>query len=165
MYDRTKPVHKIIVSACLLGEPVRYHGGHSKSGHPILERWISEGRVVAVCPEVLGGLATPRPPAEIVGDRVVTRDGDDVTGSFLDGARIVAELADLHGIRAAILKNGSPSCASSFIYDGTFSGATTQGEGMTARTLRTKGIAVFSEDQIEDAERYLEAFPIGTPAP
>ena len=86
-------VIKVFVSACLLGAPVRYDGRDKKSEHPVLQRWLDEGRVVSVCPEMLGGLGTPRPPAEIVDDRVVTRDGVDVTAALLRarGVRVFSE--------------------------------------------------------------------------
>src|SRR5689334_10618200 len=115
---------KIVVSSCLLGSPVRHDGRDKKSNHPALQRWLDEGRIVSVCPEMLGGLGTPRPPSEIVNDgsrRVRTNEGRDVTREFEAGARAVAEQATDHHVRVAILKAGSPSCGSSVIYDGTFS--------------------------------------------
>lgn len=146
---------KVLVSSCLLGAPVRYDGRDKKSSHPVLQRWLEEGRVVSVCPEMLGGLGTPRPPAEIVAGtrRVVTRDGVDVTAAFEAGARAAAEQAIAH---VAVLKEGSPSCGSSFVYDGTFSKTSIAGEGVTAALLRARGVAVFSEDQIEAADEYIK---------
>jgi uncharacterized protein YbbK (DUF523 family) len=146
---------KILVSACLLGAPVRPDGSDKRSHHPVLQRWVDEGRVVSLCPEMLGGLGTPRPPAEIVAKRVVTRDGVDVTAAFEAGANIVAGEARHHGIGVAVLKEGSPSCGSSFIYDGTFSRTRVAGEGVTAALLRERGIAVFSEDEIEAADAFV----------
>ena len=146
---------KVIVSACLLGSPVRPDGGDKKLDHPVLRRWLEEGRIVSACPEMLGGLPTPRPPAEIVARRVVTRDGRDVTQAFEDGARAVAALAEADRIRVAILKEGSPSCGSSLIYDGTFRGTKVPGEGVTAAFLRNQGIAVFSEEELDAAHAYI----------
>lgn len=149
---------KILVSSCLLGAPVRHDARDKKCDHAVLQRWIAEGRVVSVCPEMMGGLGTPRPPAEIVNDgsrRVMTRDGDDVTIAFENGARAAADEGRAHDVRIAILKAGSPSCGSSFIYDGTFSKTPIEGEGITAALLRRNGIAVFSEDQLDAAERYV----------
>lgn len=150
---------KVLVSACLLGAPVRYDGRDKKSGDPILERWIEEGRVVSVCPEVLAGLGTPRPPAEIVADgdrrQVVTREGQDVTRAFENGALAAAAEAALHGVRVAVLKSGSPSCGSSFVYDGTFSKTRVAGDGVATALLRQRGIAVFSELELEAAAEYL----------
>ena len=157
-------VIKVVVSSCLLGAPVRYDGRDKKSSHPILQRWLDEGRIISVCPEMLGGLGTPRPPAEIIDDgsrRVVTRDGVEVTAAFEAGARAAAEQDAV----VAILKDGSPSCGSSFIYDGTFSKASVAGEGVTAALLRARGVAVFSEDQIDAADEFIERLeaPSATP--
>jgi uncharacterized protein YbbK (DUF523 family) len=147
-------VIKVFVSSCLLGAPVRYDGRDKKSHHPILQRWLDEGRVVSVCPEMLGGLGTPRPPAEIVNDgsrRVVTPAGADVTAAFEAGARAVAVQDPL----VAVLKDGSPSCGSSFVYDGTFSKTRVAGDGVTAALLRARGVAVFSEDEIDAADEWI----------
>jgi len=148
---------RIAVSACLLGSPVRYDGRDKKSDHPVLQRWLDEGRLMSVCPEMLGGLGTPRPPSEIVAgtQRVVTPSGDDVTAAFERGARSAFEQAG--GVRVAILKEGSPSCGSTYVYDGTFTRTRVAGEGVTARYLRERGIAVFSEEQLEAAEAYVAA--------
>lgn len=152
---------KVLVSACLLGQPVRYDG--RSSGHPdLLQRWQGEGRVVPLCPEVAGGLPTPRPPAEIPGGQggevldgtavVVTVIGEDVSAAFLAGARQALALAHKHGIRVAVLKAGSPSCGNRLTYDGTFSGVKVPGEGVTAALLRREGVLVFSELELEQAE-------------
>ena len=124
-------MQKILVSRCLLGHRVRYDGG-SHGPFDLLERWQAQGRVVALCPEVAGGLPTPRAPAEIPGGRgalvlegqapVVTVDGADVTGAFVRGAEQAMALVDRHGIRLAILKARSPSCGNRENYDGSFSG-------------------------------------------
>lgn len=154
-------MHRILISACLLGAPVRYHGGSAPVESPLLRRWAEEGRLVPVCPEVEGGLTTPRPPAEVrsggdLGRRLVaTRDGRDVTEQFTAGASHALQLARRHGIRMAILKDGSPSCGSRAIYDGTFSGSLVEGEGITTAALRAAGIRVFSESEIEAAADYL----------
>lgn len=161
-------LEKILISACLLGAKVRYHGGDASSQHPTLCRWQEEGRLIAVCPEVDGGLSIPRPPAEIVGPGggrgvianlafVRTAAGADVSRAFLAGARVALETAELHGIRIAILKDGSPSCGSSFVYDGSFSGIRTAESGVTAALLKASGIRVFSDADIEAAEACLRA--------
>jgi uncharacterized protein YbbK (DUF523 family) len=156
-------VIKIVVSACLLGSPVRYDGRDKKSDHPVLQRWLEEGRIVSVCPEMLGGLPTPRPPAEIMAGtrRVTTPSGEDVTGAFEKGARIAAEQSAAHAIRVAILKEGSPSCGSSYVYDGTFTRTRVAGEGVTAGLLRERGLAVFSEEELDAAEAYVAALERG----
>ena len=159
-------MHAILVSACLLSEPVRYDGGGAESGHPVLLRWAAEGRVVAVCPEVEGGLPTPRPPAEIARAgggslvpegrvKVLDATGRDVTASFVKGADHALAVAAERGVRLAVLKDGSPSCGASYIYDGSFSGRRIAAPGVTAARLRDAGIRVFSEAQLEEASRYL----------
>jgi uncharacterized protein YbbK (DUF523 family) len=150
-------MEKILVSACLLGEPVRYNGGAATSDDPSLQRWIAEGRVVSFCPEVAGGLGTPRPRAERIGLRVLTEIGDDVTRAFVRGAELAREMAREHAIRIAVLKDGSPSCGSSTIHDGSFTGRRVSGAGITTDALRADGVVVFSERQIAEAAAYLAA--------
>jgi uncharacterized protein YbbK (DUF523 family) len=155
------PRAKVIVSACLLGAPVRYDGTDKKTNHHVLQRWIDEGRVVPVCPEVLGGLGTPRPPAEMTHAdgvrRVRVNTGRDVTAEFERGAAEALEIAVRAGARVAILKEGSPSCGRTFVYDGTFTGSRVEGEGVTTALLRERGIRVFSEQELEAAAEYLGA--------
>jgi len=148
---------RVLVSACLLGAEVRHHGGAATIEHPILRRWREEGRVVSVCPEVAGGLSSPRPPAEIRGLRVVTSAGRDVTSEFEAGARTAARVACELGIRVAVLKSRSPSCGTGRIYDGTFSGRLVEGDGITAAVLRREGVQVFDEFQLEQADAVLSA--------
>lgn len=160
-------MQSILVSSCLLGHPVRYHGRAASCDHPVLARWRAEGRIVAVCPEVAGGLPTPRPPAEIgmgLGGamvlreqaRVIERDGGDVTTEFVRGARQALAIAQARGIRVAILKEGSPSCGTAYTYDGTFGGGRIALPGVTSACLQQAGIHVFSEAQLEEAAAYLE---------
>ncbi len=141
------------MSACLLGERVRFDGQSKASPHPVLTRWLEQGRVVRVCPEVEGGLPVPRPPAEQQPDgRVVTDGGLDVTQAFSKGADEALRLVREHGIAVAVMKEGSPSCGSGFVYDGTFSRTRlTGGEGETVRLLRAAGVTVFSELQWAEA--------------
>ncbi|NNJ18605.1 DUF523 domain-containing protein [Pseudomonas putida CSV86] len=157
---------RVLVSACLLGQPVRYDG--RASGHPdLLQTWQKQGRVVPLCPEVAGGLPTPRPPAEIPGGQggavldgevqVVTVLGEDVSAEFLAGARMALELVRRHGIRVAVLKAGSPSCGNRLVYEGTFSGNKVAGEGVTSALLRREGVLVFSELELEEAARALDS--------
>lgn len=151
---------KILVSRCLLGHRVRYDGGAS-GPFDLLEQWISEGRVVPLCPEVAGGLPTPRAAAEIPGGQggevldgiaaVMTTEGEDVSAQFLDGARQALELVRKHGIRVAVLKANSPSCGNLLTYDGTFSGVKLSGEGVTAALLKRHGVQVFSELELPQA--------------
>jgi uncharacterized protein YbbK (DUF523 family) len=157
---------KILVSACLLGAKVRYHGGDAACDHPLLRQWLNEGRLVSACPEQDGGLPTPRPAAEIVGPGgggavlaglavVRTAAGADVTSSFRIGADRALEVAKQHRIRIAILKDASPSCGSAAVYDGTFSGTRTAGAGVTAALLEAHGVRVFSERDLEGANEWL----------
>jgi len=158
-------VIRVLVSACLLGEEVRYNGASALVSSPVLARWLAEGRVIRFCPEVAGGLGVPRPAAEISGGggdavldgqaRVVTKAGADVTASFLRGAHAALDAAAAQNVRLAILKDGSPSCASEAIYDGTFSGVTHDGRGVTAALLERHGIRVFSERHLPEAADYL----------
>ncbi|MBK5537800.1 DUF523 domain-containing protein [Pseudomonas sp. TH05] len=153
-------MHKILVSRCLLGHRVRYDGGAS-GPFDQLAHWQAEGRVVALCPEVAGGLPTPRAAAEIPGGQgsevldgraqVLTSDGEDVSGEFLDGARQALALVQRHGIRIAVLKAHSPSCGNVLTYDGSFSGVKVQGAGVTAALLTRHGVQVFSELQLPEA--------------
>jgi uncharacterized protein YbbK (DUF523 family) len=158
-------LEKLLISACLLGERVRHHGGDSRLDHPTLRRWAAEGRIVALCPEVSGGLSTPRPAAEIVttltGRRVLTAAGADVTAAFKAGADLAVRLCREHGIRVAVLKERSPSCGSQAIFDGTFQGRTTAGRGITAERLIAEGVSVFNEAQIDEAEGKLRAIETG----
>jgi len=146
-------MQKILVSACLLGEKVRYDGGDCAQNSNILARWQAEGRLVALCPEVAGGLPVPRPPAEIQADgRIINIENEDVTTAFEQGANRALELCRQHHIRIAILKEGSPSCGSSLINDGSFSHNKISGQGVTTRLLEANGIRVFSEHEVDQAE-------------
>ena len=106
-------------------------------------------RLVPVCPEILGGLPTPRTPSERQGERVVSKTGADVTAAYRKGAEEALRLARLFGCRKALLKERSPSCGRRQIYDGSFSGRLIPGDGVTARLLEQEGIAVFGESQLQ----------------
>jgi uncharacterized protein YbbK (DUF523 family) len=159
-------MHKILVSRCLLGHRVRYDGGAS-GPFDQLAAWLQEGRVVALCPEVAGGLPTPRAAAEIPGGQgvdvlegrapVMTTEGEDVSAQFLSGARQALELVEQHGIRVAVLKANSPSCGNLQTYDGSFRGVKVSGEGVTAALLKQHGVQVFSELQLPEAACALAA--------
>lgn len=128
----------LLVSACLLGENCKYSGGNNYS--PAVEALKEHFELIPVCPEQLGGLPTPRVPSERVGDRVLNREGTDVTDAFRLGAEKALEIALAHGVRRAVLQERSPSCGSGMIYDGTFSGKLIPGQGVTAELLRENGI-------------------------
>ncbi len=145
----------ILLSACLLGENCRYNGKSSLS--PSLLRELKGRRMLAVCPEQLGGLGTPRPPAEITGGDgravlmgaagVKNKHGEDVTAFFRRGAEKTWELAQREGVKEAILKDKSPSCGKNYIYDGTFQGRLRPGLGVTAALLKGKGVALYTETE------------------
>ena len=152
---------KLLVSACLLGDPVRYDGKSKRLQHEALDRLLAQQRAIAFCPEVAGGLGVPRPAAEIQGGdggaviagdaRVVTRDGDDVSAQFIRGAQRALDLCRRHEIEVAVLTEFSPSCGSGIIYDGSFTRARTAGDGVAAALLRAHGIRVFNQQQLADA--------------
>lgn len=152
--------NKILVSACLVGHAVRYDGRAKPLLHPAIERWRAEGRLVTICPEISAGMPVPRPPAEIADGatgeevlagtaRVIELTGGDVTEEFQKAAGNAVALARQTGCRFALLIDGSPSCGSGFIYDGTFSGRRQAGSGVTAAALKAAGIEVFSDREIE----------------
>ena len=136
----------LLISACLLGLCCRYDGGSKPQ--PGVEALAERYRLIPVCPEQLGGLATPRPPAERRGSRVVTASGLDVTDAYVRGAQQVLQLALQFSCRAAILKAKSPACGSGQIYDGSFSRHLVPGWGVAAQLLRESGLLVCDETQI-----------------
>ncbi len=147
---------KILVSRCLYGgDPVRYDGRDKAETDEIFDKWRREGRLVPVCPEVDGGLPVPRPPAEIVGDRIINAEGIDVTREYRTGAEAAVKTALAENVAFCIMKESSPSCGSSNIYDGSFAGVKIPSEGLTVRLLRENGFKVFSEKEIKKAEEYL----------
>lgn len=141
---------KILVSACLLGTPCRYDGAAKPHGDvTALRQWGYE--LIPVCPEVMGGLSTPRPPAERQADgRIVNREGQDVTAQYDAGARAALDLARREGCALAVFKARSPSCGRGEIYDGTFSGTLIPGDGAAAGLLTRAGIRVLREDEVRD---------------
>ncbi len=143
-------MEKILVSACFLGKQVRYDGGCQLLNSDILIKWQQQGRLIAICPEVEGGLPVPRAPAEIVAgiNSVITEQGDNVTAQFDLGANKALSLCKQHNIKYALLKESSPSCGSSTVYDGTFKGNKIVGMGVTAALLNKSGIKVYSEKNI-----------------
>jgi uncharacterized protein YbbK (DUF523 family) len=153
-------MRKILVSTCLLGQKitgrrVRYNDGDVPCIDERFLRWHAEGRFVHICPEVIGGLSTPRPRARLVGDHVLAEDGGDVTSAYEKGAHAALALAKKYNITLTILKQDSPSCGSRFIFSEDFK-SRIAGEGRTAELLRRNGIAVFGEDELDAVERQLE---------
>ena len=139
-------MNKILVSACFLGANVRYNGIIKALEHQVIARWRKEGRLISVCPEVTGGLSTPRAPAELQprSSRIVDTLGIDVTDAFLFGAEHALRLCHKHKIKYALLKEYSPSCGSKEIYDGSFTQKKVSGMGITAKLLKETGIDVYS---------------------
>ncbi len=158
-------MHKVLVSACLLGDPVRYDGRSKAIDDTELDELVKQNRVIPFCPEVAGGLPTPRDAAEIQrGDgysvidgksSVSTVAGNEVTDAFLCGARLALKLCRQHRIKVAILTESSPSCGSQQIYDGSFNRRIHAGVGVTTALLRRHGISVFSQHQLDDAIKSL----------
>ena len=156
---------KVLVSSCLFGCKVRYHGGSSEINHAIYSKWLEENRVIHFCPEVAAGLPIPRASSEIVGGdgksvyeghaKVISKIGEDKTMQFVRGANLTLEFAKSHNVAIAVLKKNSPSCGNTSIYDGTHSGKIIAGSGVTAHLLMTHGIKVFNEAQLEEVETYI----------
>lgn len=147
-------MNKILVSACLYGECTRYDGANNIIKNPFFLKWKNKGVLVPVCPEVLGGLKTPRPCSEIKNGRVINSLGEDVTESFEKGARSALEIAKKNNVLFAVLKQGSPSCGCKQIYDGSFSGKKISGTGVAARMLLDNGFVVFDENDIAIANMF-----------
>ena len=133
----------ILASSCLLGCECRYKGDGCKCD--ALIKLAESNTIIGVCPEQMGGLPTPRPPAERCGDRVLTEAGADVTAQYRRGAEAALQLARLYGCRTAILKANSPSCGCGTIYDGTFRHRRISGDGLTAARLKANGVQVYNE--------------------
>ena len=137
---------KILVSACLLGCPCRYDGQSREN--PAVLALAKEHTLIPVCPEQLGGLPTPRTPSERIGDKVMMKTGEDVTAAYEKGAKTALRLAKLLHADCALLKARSPSCGKGLIYDGSFTGKLTPGDGVTAALLAENGIPVFTEEEL-----------------
>lgn len=139
---------KAIISACLLGVNCKYDGGNNCLTQEKLNKLKEEYELVPVCPEAYGGLTTPRAPSERIDGKVISKLGTDVTAEYERGAQAALYLAQLFGAELAILKENSPSCGSGTIYDGSFSGVLTAGDGVTAQLLEKHGITVIGESKI-----------------
>ena len=147
---------KVLISACLLGDNVKYSGGNNLTPElvTLLEKYNVD--IIKVCPECFGGLPIPRVPSEIKENKVFSKHNKDVTEEFLTGAEKTLEIAKDNEVDFVILKERSPSCGSSYIYDGSFSGKVIQGQGFTARKLNEENIVIFSEENLKEIEKYLE---------
>ena len=149
---------KILTSECLYGgRIVRYDGGEVPETHPTYLKWKEEGRLIPICPEVFGGLPTPRPDSQRIGDRVVACTGPDVTEEYTKGALEAVRLAKENDVAFCIMKQDSPSCGSKTIYDGTFTDTIIPGQGLAVEMLRDAGFKVFAEEDMDEAAAYLES--------
>ncbi|WP_114324947.1 DUF523 domain-containing protein [Candidatus Colwellia aromaticivorans] len=149
---------KILISRCFLGDNVRYNNIVLTYVHPLIELWQQQKRFITICPEISGGLSVPREPAEIQQKtkEVRTKSGINVSAQFKFGAQQALTLCQQHNIRFALLKESSPSCGSTLIYDGSFSNNKVLGEGITSQLLTQHKIKVFSENTIERLEKLLD---------
>ena len=138
---------KILISACLLGCSCRYDGGTKPCAAAIQLK--EKHQLIPVCGEQLGGLTTPRTPCERIGDKVMSIDGADRTKEYIHGAQQAAMLYDLLECDCAVLKARSPMCGSDMIYDGTFAGKLCEGNGVLAELLKSRGVKVYTEDEID----------------
>ena len=147
---------KILISACLLGENVKYDGGNNRLHVNILAQWQEEGVLVPLCPEVLGGLSVPRSVCEVIkGTRqVITQNGEDVSEAFSRGAKESLRIAREECVVMAILKARSPSWGKDVIYDGTFSHTKVNDSGITCKRLQEEGIPVFNEEELDKAQLF-----------
>lgn len=155
----------VLISSCLLGNKVRYDGGDQRLEHPIINTLHEAGVLISVCPEMLGGLGCPRPPAEIEPGadgiavlegkaRVMDMNGKNVTDNYIAGAQATLKIALSHDAKLSILKEYSPSCGTTLISDGHFRHQRVPGMGVAAALLVNNNIKVFSDQQLEDAYRY-----------
>ena len=147
---------KILISGCLYGDLVRYDGKPVEFEDPLFLKWKEEGRLISFCPEIFGGLEVPRSDCQRLGDRVLNRLGEDVTVEFTKGALEAVRIAKENDIAFAIMKERSPSCGSSIVYDGSFSGNRIAGQGLATEMLREAGVLVFNEDNLQEAAKILE---------
>ena len=164
-------MEKILISSCLIGHKVRYHGKDAMCSNSNITQWIKDKRIIMVCPEVSAGLPIPRPPCEIIGGdghdvivgkaRVISNSNIDRTDAFIRGAYNALKLVEMHKIRIAILKSNSPSCGNKNIYDGSHSGKIVNGSGVTAALLQEHGVQVFNDFEINEAAEYLKTIESG----
>lgn len=137
----------LLISSCLLGNNVKYNGKNNYIKE--VELLKNKYNLIVICPEVMGGLPIPRIPSEILNDKVINKEGKDVTINFNKGAEEAIKLVKKYNIKKALLKEGSPSCGSRYIYDGTFSGNKIDGVGVTTKKLIELGLDIYSEKEIE----------------
>jgi len=147
---------KILISACLLGENVKYDSTNNDiRNNKLIKKLLKEDMLIPICPETLGGLPTPRVPAELINQKAIDKDGYDKTEEFKVGAKKALHVALLYDVKIAIMKSRSPSCGSELIYDGTFSKNLIKGDGLAVKILKENGIQVFTEHDLDTLKSVL----------
>lgn len=147
---------KILISACLLGQNVKYNGGNNDiTENRFMQKLLQKDILVPFCPEVEGGLPIPRVPVEVFNGRAINRNGEDKTYNFNLGAQKALEICIKYNVKYAILKSRSPSCGIDGVYDGTFTRNIIDGMGVCAKLLSKNGIELFSEKNIEKLEKLI----------
>lgn len=139
---------KILISACLLGVNCKYDG--TNNDNEKVNEYIKDKELIIICPEIMGGLTTPREPSEILNEKVISKSGKDVTQNFKRGANETLMLAKKFNVKKALLKSKSPSCGCGLIYDGTFNGKLIKGDGITTELLKKHGIEVLTEKDLNN---------------
>ena len=137
----------LLISSCLLGNNVKYNGKNNYIKE--VELLKNKYNLIVICPEIMGGLPIPRIPSEVLNDKVINKEGIDVTSNFIKGKDEAIKLVKKYNIKKALLKEGSPSCGSKYIYDGTFSGKKIEGYGITTKALKELGLDIYNENEIE----------------
>ena len=142
-------MQNVLISACLLGVDCKYNGSNNKLDDEIIHSLKEKYNLIPVCPEIMGGMPTPRNPVEITDGKVFDNDGVEFTKEFEKGSEEVVKLAKLYDTTIAILKENSPSCGSNYIYDGTFNHQKIKGMGIVAHKLSKENIKLFSEENVK----------------
>ncbi|WP_304152189.1 DUF523 domain-containing protein [Finegoldia magna] len=142
-------MQNVLISACLLGVDCKYNGSNNKLDDEIIHSLKEKYNLIPVCPEIMGGMPTPRNPVEITDGKVFDYDGEEFTKEFEKGSEEVLKLAKLYNSSIAILKENSPSCGSNYIYDGTFNHQKIKGMGIAAHKLSKENIKLFSEENVK----------------
>jgi uncharacterized protein YbbK (DUF523 family) len=140
----------ILVSDCLLGSRVRYDGNHCSLGKSKIHLLKENFNIIAICPEVMSGMSVPREPIEIKNSKVIKQDQTDITSSFDRVFKYLENLLNEKDIKYAVLKDFSPSCGSTFIYDGSFSGVKIPGNGLITSYLKKQNVEIFNEDNLDE---------------
>lgn len=144
----------IAVSSCLAGVSCTYKGGHNNIDK--IKELVEQGKAIMICPEVLSGMPIPRDPCEIIGDKVMSKQGQDRTKEYYNGAHKALQILKDNHVAVALLKAKSPSCGKKYIYDGTFSHTLVEGDGITTKVLEENGIIVYNEDSLDEFFEYIE---------